>query len=80
MDHDKPVVAFEVSELKIVTAQHVLKENGIESFVVNKKDSAHAGVFGTIQLFVEKGSEAEARTILINEEIIEQLYKDDEFV
>jgi len=64
------MVMFSVSELKIVTAQHVLRESGIESFVMNKKDSAHAGIFGDIELYVEKDDSDRARKILETQEVI----------
>lgn len=63
-------VMFTISNLRIVTAQHYLKEAGIESFVVNKMDSAHAGLFGEIELHVPMNHEATARRILLEEEII----------
>ena len=61
---------FSISQLKIMTAQHMLKEAGIESFVVNKMDSAHAGLFGDIELFVQKEDAIEAKLVLIENEII----------
>lgn len=63
-------VFFTISQLKIVTAQHVLREAGIESFVVNKLDTAHAGVFGDIELYVDKDVAEKARAILVQEEVI----------
>lgn len=63
-------VFFSISQIKIVTAQHLLKEAGIESHSINKMDSAHAGLFGDIELYVEKDQEAEARKILTEAEII----------
>ena len=59
------MVMFSISQLKIMTAQHMLKEAGIESFVVNKMDSAHAGLFGDIELFVQKEDAIEAKLVLI---------------
>ena len=64
------MVMFSISQIKIMTAQHVLKEAGIDSFVVNKMDSAHAGLFGDIELFVLKKDEIEAKLVLIENEII----------
>ena len=67
---DESRVMFSVSELKIVTAQHVLQEAGIPSFVINKKDSAHVGLFGDIELYVDKTNAEAARAILEKEEIL----------
>ncbi len=63
-------VMFTVSQLRIMTAKHVLKEQGIESFSIDKTDSAHAGVFGDIELYVDKEHEVRARKILEEEEIV----------
>jgi len=63
-------VMFTISQLKIVTAQHVLKEAGIESFVINKLDSAHAGIFGDIELHVDKSIADKARKILEDEGVL----------
>ena len=64
------MVWFSVSHLKIMTARHVLREAGIESFVLDKMDSAHANMFGEIQIIVNKEDEARTREILIKAEII----------
>lgn len=63
-------VMFTVSQIKIVTAKHILKEAGIEAFSVDKMDSAHAGLFGDIQLYVSADQAAEARRILVEEEVL----------
>ena len=63
-------VMFTVSQLRIVSARHFLSEAGIESWTVNKMDSAHAGLFGDMELHVPTEDEIEARRILVNEEII----------
>lgn len=65
------MVMFTVSELKIMTAQHLLTQAGIRSFVLNKKDSAHAGVFGDIELHVLKIDKDEAYKILFENGIID---------
>ena len=67
---DKERVMFTVSQIKIKTAQYVLRQSGIESFVLDQMDSAHAGLFGDIQLFVNKEHEEQARKILKEEEIL----------
>lgn len=66
------LVMFSVSEIKVMTARHILEEAGIESFVLNKKDSAHAGIFGHIELYVKEANQEKARKILIEGEIIEK--------
>lgn len=68
MDGSK--VMFSVSELKIVTAQHVLSEAGIESFVINKKDSAYTGLLGEIELYVDKSDEVKAKQLLADAEVL----------
>lgn len=67
---DQERIMFTVSRLKIITAQHLLKEAGIESFTLDQMDSAHAGLFGDIQLYVHEDQSEEARRILKEEEII----------
>jgi len=66
----KSMVCFSVSDIKIITAKHVLEQAGIKAFSINKKDSAHAGIFGTIELYVDKADGERARKILVDEEII----------
>jgi len=63
-------VMFSISQIKIMTAKHVLSEAGIKSFSVDKTDSAHAGIFGDIELYVDESVAKEARKILEEEEII----------
>jgi len=63
-------VFFSVSQIKVMTAQHLLKESGIDSNVINKMDSAHAGVFGDIELYVAKSDEEQAKQILSEAEIL----------
>lgn len=67
---DKEKVMFTVSHLKIKTAQHVLKLAGIPSFPLDQTDSAHAGLFGDIKLFVDQENADKARKILQEEEIL----------
>lgn len=63
-------VFFSISQIKIMTAQHLLKEAGIDSNTINKMDSAHAGVFGDIELYVSKKDEDKARQLLKEAEIL----------
>ena len=63
-------VMLTISQLKIVSARYFLREAGIESWTVNKMDSAHAGLFGDMELHVPTENEIEALKILVDEEII----------
>jgi len=63
-------VFFSISDIKVMTAMHLLKENGIMANKVNKMDSAHPGVFGDIQIIIAKEDEERARTILKDAEIL----------
>lgn len=63
-------VMFSISHLKIMTAKHVLELAGIKAFSIDKMDSAHAGIFGDIELYVDKDAADAARKILEEEEII----------
>ncbi len=67
---DKETIFFSVSEIKIKTAQHLLTEAGIEHYVINKKDTAHAGVFGDIELHVNEEDAERAKEILEKVEIL----------
>jgi len=69
---DKTKVFFSISNLKIMTAKHVLSEAGIESFTLNKMDSMHPGVFdGKIELYVSGEDEKNARKVLLENELLE---------
>lgn len=67
---DEKRVLFTVSNLKIMTAKHLLSEVGIVAFSIDKMDSAHAGVFGDIELYVDASQEAEARKILEDNDML----------
>lgn len=67
---EKTRVMFTVSQIKIMTAQHVLKLAGIKSYTLDQADSAHAGLFGDIKLFVDNDRAVEARQILVDEGVI----------
>lgn len=64
------LVWFSVSELRIMTAKHLLKQAGIQPFTIDKKDSAHAGAFGDIELYVPKDLGPKAYEILVDNGII----------
>ncbi len=53
-----------------MTAKHLLKEAGISCHSIDKMDSAHAGVFGDIELYVSKSDEAAAKKILEEAEVL----------
>jgi len=63
-------IFFSISQIKIMTAQHLLDEAGINSHVINKLDTAHAGVFGDIELHVDEADAVRAEEILIKAEIL----------
>ncbi len=63
-------IFFSISQLKTMTAQHLLNEADIESHVINKLDTAHAGVFGDIELHVDESDAQRAEEILIKAEIL----------
>ncbi len=63
-------VMISVSQIKIMTAKHLLKAAGIEAFDMDKRDSAHVGLFGDIQLYVLADQADRARQILKEEEVI----------
>jgi len=67
---DKEMVMFTISQIKIKTAQFVLKEHGINSFTLDQTDSAHAGLFGDIKLFVHENLAEQAKAILEREEVL----------
>jgi len=67
---ESSTIFFSISQIKIMTAKHLLKEAGITAHSVDKMDSAHAGIFGDIELHVGKGDEEEARAILEKAEIL----------
>lgn len=66
------LIYFSISDLKIVTARHVLAESGIESFIIDKKDSVYAGILGgKIELYVRKDQGVEAKKILEESGVLE---------
>ena len=67
---EKKKIMFTISQIKIMTAKHVLKAAGIESYTLDQSDSAHAGLFGDIQLYVDEDQAEEAKKILVKEEVL----------
>ena len=63
------MVFFAVSRIKVMTALHLLKEVGIHAHTIDKMDSAHANIFGDIQIIVQKSDEERAKQILAEAEI-----------
>ena len=60
------LIFFSISDLKITTARHVLAEAGIETFIIDKKDSVYAGILGgKVEVYVRKEDEEEANKILV---------------
>ena len=68
MDNEK--IFFSISQIKVKTAEHLLQEAGIECHVINKMDSAHAGVFGDIELHINAKDADRAKEILKQAEIL----------
>lgn len=65
-------VFFSISDIKILSAQHILKEAGIETFVINKKDSVYAGVLGgKIELYVPSHQEDLAKKVLEENDMLD---------
>jgi len=64
------IVFISVSQIKVMTALHLLKEAGINANVIDKMDSAHAGVFGHIEILIAEEDEHSAREILTEAEIL----------
>ena len=59
------LIFFSISDLKIMTARHILTEAGIESFTIDKKDTAYAGILGgNVELYVRKEDQEEANRLL----------------
>ena len=66
------LIFFSISDLKITTARHMLTEAGIESFVIDKKDSVYAGILGgKIEVYVRKEDKEEANRVLEENEMFD---------
>jgi len=66
------IVFISVSQIKVMTALHLLKEAGINANVIDKMDSAHAGVFGHIEILISEDDQDQARAILTEAEILNE--------
>lgn len=69
---DTTRVAITVSQIKLKSAQHLLEEAGIATFVLDKTDSAYAGLFGKIELYVDKSEADRAKKILEENHVFEE--------
>ncbi len=67
---ENETVFISVSQIKVNTATHLLNEAGVNAHIINKMDSAHANLFGHIQIIVAKEDEEKARKILMEAEIL----------
>ena len=67
---EKETVFFAVSQIKVMTAMHLLRESGIQAHSINKMDSAHAHLFGEIHIIIPKEDEERAKEILKEAEIL----------
>ena len=67
---EKETVFISVSEIKVMTGMHLLQEAGINAHKINRMDSAHANIFGDIQIIVDSEDEEKAREILAEAEVI----------
>lgn len=61
---------FSISELKIMTAKHILESAGIVAHSIDKRDSAHAAAWGDIELYVDASKKEQARQLLWDEGIL----------
>ena len=61
--NNKIVIGTYTEELEVRIAKVRLEEQGIESWILNKKDSAYIPI-GYIELYVEERNQEKAREIL----------------
>ncbi|MDF1696010.1 MAG: DUF2007 domain-containing protein [Saprospiraceae bacterium] len=66
------LIFFSISDLKITTARHILAEAGIETFVINKKDTIYAGILGgKVEVYVRQEDEEKANKLLVENEMFD---------
>jgi len=66
------LIYFSISDLKITTARHILAEAGIESFVIDKKDSMYAGILGgKVEVYVRQEDQEAANKVLTENEMFD---------
>lgn len=56
-------IYFSGDQFKVQIAHDLLEENGINSVIINQKDSSYTS-FGDIELYIEEQDEEEALRIL----------------
>ena len=56
-------VYFSDDQFKVLIAHDILKENGINSVIMNQKDSSYNS-FGEVELYIEEQDEHEAMRLL----------------
>jgi hypothetical protein len=56
-------IYFSGDQFKVLIAHDLLEENGINSVIMNQKDSSYTS-FGDIELYIEEQDEEEALRIL----------------
>lgn len=65
-------VGTTMSQLKAKTAKHILEENGIPVFLMDKTDSEFPQMFGRIEIYVATEQAEEALRILDDQDILEE--------
>ena len=62
------IFSTQLSHIAEIT-KDILKEEGITSVLVDKQDSAYAGVFGEIEVYVQREDVIRAKHILSKKEL-----------
>jgi hypothetical protein len=57
--------------ITIEGAQNILKEKGMDSFIMDKRDSSYPGILGSVELYVSEDIAEEAKSIL-EEELVDE--------
>lgn len=63
MEKNWKKVYFSADQFKVLIAHDILEDNGINSVIINQKDSSYTS-FGDVELFIEEQDEEEALRIL----------------
>jgi len=63
MEKNWKKVYFSGDQFKVLIARDILEENGINSVIMNQKDSSYTS-FGDVELYIEEQNEEEALRIL----------------
>lgn len=64
MDTNRKKVFSGTSQVKAMGIRNALDEKNIEFFEVDKSDSSYAGLFGTIEIYVNAEDETEALALI----------------